>query len=152
MNESPFQHHLNSNYAPSEDERHDIAQIITEQDKHIGQVDEGIHRLHLLLQPLLRDKGEVHASREAHRQLLSPSLRIPQELWGEVFVHCLPAGKFVKIDVQEAPIILAQVSSLWRSIVLSTPRLWNSLSVGGRNRMDLASKSTLISTWLGRSG
>jgi hypothetical protein len=149
---SPFQYHLNTNYAPSEEERHVIAQIVTEQDKRISHIDEEIHQLHLLLQPLLRDKGEVHASQEAHRQLLSPSRRIPPELWGEVFVHCLPAGKFVKIDVQEAPMLLAQVSSSWRSIVLSTPRLWNSLYVSSRNGMVLASQSTLISTWLGRSG
>ena len=109
---SPFQYHLNTNYAPSEEERHVIAQIVTEQDKRISHIDEEIHQLHLLLQPLLRDKGEVHASQEAHRQLLSPSRRIPPELWGEVFVHCLPAGKFVKIDVQEAPMLLAQVTSL----------------------------------------
>ncbi|KIM89641.1 hypothetical protein PILCRDRAFT_812464 [Piloderma croceum F 1598] len=149
---SPFQHRLNSNYAPLEDECHHIAQIVTDQDKRISQIDEEIHRLHRLLQPLLRDRGEVHAFREAHRQLLSPSRRIPPELWSEVFVHCLPAGKFVKIDVQEAPMLLAQVSSLWRSIALSTPGLWNSIAVGGANGVVLTSKSTLISTWLGRSG
>jgi F-box-like len=128
---SPFQHRLNSNYTPSEDECHRIAQIVTEQDERISRMDEEIHRLHLLLQPLLRDRGNVHAFREAHRQLLSPSRRIPPEIWSEVFVHCLPAGKFVEINVREAPMLLAQVSSLWRSIVLSTPRLWNSISVGG---------------------
>jgi hypothetical protein len=69
-----------------------------------------------------------------------------------VFVHCLPTGKFVKIDMQEAPILLAQVSSPWRLIVLLTPRQWNSLSVGGHNGMYLASKSTLILTSLERSG
>ncbi|KIM86045.1 hypothetical protein PILCRDRAFT_816588 [Piloderma croceum F 1598] len=149
---SPFQHRLNTNYVPSEEERHVIAQIVTEQDKRISHIDKEIHRLHLLLQPLLRDKGEVHAFQEAHRQLLSPSRRIPPELWGEVFVHCLPADKFLNIDVQEAPMLLVQVSSSWRSIALSTPRLWNSLSVRRRNGMVLASQSTLISTWLGRSG
>jgi hypothetical protein len=149
---SPFQHRLNSNYTPSEDECHHIAQIVTEQDERISHIDEEIHRLHLLLQPLLRDRGKVHAFREAHRQLLSPSRRIPPEIWSEVFVHCLPAGKFVEINVQEAPMLLAQVSSLWRSIVLSTPRLWNSISVGGCNGVVLTSKTTLISTWLGRSG
>jgi hypothetical protein len=40
---SPFQHRLNTNYVPSEEERHVIAQIVTEQDKHISHIDEEIH-------------------------------------------------------------------------------------------------------------
>lgn len=48
--------------------------------------------------------------------------------------------------------VLVQVSSSWRSIALSIPRLWNSISVRGIKGMVLASQSTLISGWLGRSG
>jgi len=149
---SPFQLYLDSNHAPSEDECRQIAQIVAEQDNRISQIDERIDRLQLLLQPLLREKGEVQASRQAHRRLLCPSRRMPYEIWSEIFVQCLPSGKFVRIDFQEAPMLLAQVCSSWRSIVLSTPKLWNTLSVGGRNGMDLASQSPLILKWLARSG
>jgi hypothetical protein len=148
---SPIQHYLNSNSAPSEDMRHQIAQIVAEQDKRISQMDEEIAQLQLLLQPLLRDRRDLYASREAHRQLLNPSRRIPPELWGEIFVQCLPTDKPAVINVQKAPMLMAQVCSPWRSIALSTPRLWNSVSIGGRNGMVLASQSTLISTWLRRS-
>ena len=66
-------------------------------------------------------------------------------------MQCLPTDKPAVIDVQKAPMLMAQVCSPWRSIALSTLRLWNSLSVGGRNGMVLASQSALISTWLRRS-
>ena len=141
---SPFQHYLNSNYAPSEHMRYQIAQIVAEQDKRISQMDEEIHQF-------LRDRRDLYASREAHRQLLSPSRRMPPEIWGEIYVQCLSADKPAKINAQEAPMLMAQVCSHWRSIVLSTPRLWNSVSIRG-NGMVLASQSALISTWLSRSG
>ena len=66
-------------------------------------------------------------------------------------MQCLPADKPAVINVQKAPMLMAQVCSSWRSIALSTPRLWNSMSVRGRDGMVLASQSALISTWLGRS-
>src|ERR1700733_10284072 len=72
---SPFQHLLTSNYAPSEDMFHQISPIVAEQDKRISQMDEEIVKLHLLLQPLLCDRRDLYASREGHQRLLSPSRR-----------------------------------------------------------------------------
>jgi hypothetical protein len=49
-------------------------------------------------------------------------------------MQCLPAHEFIDMDVLRAPLLLTWVCSNWRSIALSMPRLWMSISVGGMDR------------------
>jgi hypothetical protein len=52
---------------------------------------------------------------------------LPIELQNEIFFFCI--SHFPRLSIKEAPIVLARVCSTWRSIVLSTPRLWSSFEV-----------------------
>ena len=52
---------------------------------------------------------------------------LPIELQNEIFFLCI--SPFPRLSIKEAPIVLARVCSTWRSIVLSTPRLWSSFEV-----------------------
>ena len=52
---------------------------------------------------------------------------LPIELQNEIFFFCM--SPFPRLSIKEAPIVLARVCSTWRSIVLSTPRLWSSFEV-----------------------
>lgn len=52
---------------------------------------------------------------------------LPIELQDEIFFIC--TSPFPRFSVKEAPIVLARVCRAWRSIVLSTPRLWSSFDV-----------------------
>ena len=52
---------------------------------------------------------------------------LPIELQTEIFFFCI--SPFPRFSIKEAPIVLARVCSTWRSIVLSTPRLWSSFEV-----------------------
>ena len=52
---------------------------------------------------------------------------LPLELQEEIFFFCL--SPFPRFSIKEAPIVLARVCRTWRSIVLSTPRLWSSFEV-----------------------
>ncbi|EIN03977.1 hypothetical protein PUNSTDRAFT_128533 [Punctularia strigosozonata HHB-11173 SS5] len=61
--------------------------------------------------------------------------RLPPEVLGEIFWHCLPALPDAHFNLtfrprtSEAPLSLARVCSLWRSIVLTTPRLHATLAI-----------------------
>ncbi|KAJ6534713.1 hypothetical protein B0H10DRAFT_1972366 [Mycena sp. CBHHK59/15] len=71
---------------------------------------------------------------------LPPSMvRVPNEVWGEIFLQCLPApytmlashlvqSLFLKPSSTEAPLLLCRVSGQWRAIVFAAPGLWTSLN------------------------
>ncbi|KAJ7151860.1 hypothetical protein C8R43DRAFT_1190435 [Mycena crocata] len=56
-----------------------------------------------------------------------PVLTVPPELVSKIFLECLdPPGWASK---RHAPLLLAQICRQWRDILLSTPGLWNSISL-----------------------
>ncbi|KAJ7446257.1 hypothetical protein B0H11DRAFT_1746006 [Mycena galericulata] len=90
-----------------------------------------------------------------------PAGRMPRDIWEEIFLHCLPASsdpdtpicnrESTTAAVLIAPLILLRVCRAWRSVALSLPHLWTSLSAvvqGGKAfpPVDVASN------WLQRSG
>jgi hypothetical protein len=71
------------------------------------------------------DSLSTASGRNVLRRLSFNSL--PIELQSEIFFLCM--SPFPRFSIKEAPIVLARVCSTWRSIVLSTPRLWSSFEV-----------------------
>ncbi|KAJ6502112.1 hypothetical protein C8R45DRAFT_1070655 [Mycena sanguinolenta] len=87
------------------------------------------------------------------------ALALPNEVLGQIFVHCLPqptpgkygARQLAKLD---APLVLCAVCRRWRDLALTTPGLWGSLfleqksvhSVSGADYVDFCR------TWLSRAG
>ncbi|KAF8152014.1 hypothetical protein K438DRAFT_1433339, partial [Mycena galopus ATCC 62051] len=53
-----------------------------------------------------------------------PVLTLPNEVISMIFVHCLPAHGRVRPSPRRAPLLLAQICTLWREIALSTGQLW----------------------------
>lgn len=74
---------------------------------------------------------------------------LPPEILAEIFVHCIPDGQFPLPYRTEAPLSLTHVSSLWRSLAISTPDLWTGLHI---NYKDPAEDIPATETWLSRSG
>ncbi|KAJ3505135.1 hypothetical protein NLJ89_g7571 [Agrocybe chaxingu] len=72
--------------------------------------------------PLLKPTAPIHPH-PRH----SPFDSLPIELQVEIFSHCLPP--FPHFDVNEAPLLIARVCGAWRSLVLSTPKLWSSFEI-----------------------
>ncbi|KAJ7647791.1 hypothetical protein FB45DRAFT_894447 [Roridomyces roridus] len=64
---------------------------------------------------------------------------LPHELLGEIFTHCSAL-------VPDAPLVLGQVSRLFRHIAYSTPTAWTHLRLGDSER-----GSTKAALWLTRS-
>ncbi|KAF8872286.1 hypothetical protein BD779DRAFT_349413 [Infundibulicybe gibba] len=52
---------------------------------------------------------------------------LPVEVLGEIFLHCLPPGKWGSLSERDAPWLLIKVCRSWREVALSTPLLWSRL-------------------------
>jgi hypothetical protein len=79
------------------------------------------------------------------RSTNSPIKLIPPELLAQIFEHYTSErGAF-------SPVLLSQVSSLWRQTAITTPSLWHSISI----RFPIHTPhitSARVRTWLARSG
>ena len=72
------------------------------------------------------------------------------ELWAQVFLLCLPDQDFIISSPLQAPLLLCQVCSSWRTIAANTPPLWSNLSIRQSWRRYIRESS--LETWLTRSG
>ncbi|KAF7330116.1 NAD(P)-binding protein [Mycena sanguinolenta] len=140
------------------------AEIVLKEEEIVSR-EEAIHRLRCEIIELRRRS-------ERHKAIVAPIRRIPPEIMAEVFCaltaieaepsRCSSLYDFVDDasllakadeltgpDPHKAPLIFCQVSRQWRAIALSTPRLWNCVSLDctyGRTSI------FLCDMWLKRSG
>ncbi|KAL5495779.1 hypothetical protein ACEPAI_1243 [Sanghuangporus weigelae] len=81
------------------------------------------------------------------------SLGLPFEILVEIFSRCLPTD-YVRLSTHPQllpPFTFARVCSLWRHLVLSTPRLWSRI-VLGRHGADSSKELLAFEFWLERTG
>ncbi|KAF8808713.1 hypothetical protein BYT27DRAFT_7255340 [Phlegmacium glaucopus] len=82
--------------------------------------------------------------------------RLPIDLLFEIFIRCLPHDDFQRPNKHEAPLLLAQVCTLWRKISLDTRMLWASLEIPTEGQSSdgetLSPLVDLNDLWLSRSG
>ncbi|KAJ7764308.1 hypothetical protein B0H16DRAFT_1526680, partial [Mycena metata] len=64
-----------------------------------------------------------------YNALLSPIRRLPLDVMQEIFLACTSTHRNCVMSALEAPVLLGRICSSWRSIALSTPRLWARLHV-----------------------
>ncbi|KAF5347172.1 hypothetical protein D9758_011059 [Tetrapyrgos nigripes] len=77
-----------------------------------------------------------------------PALQFPFELSSEILLLSIDEDLTVESTVKR-PLALSQVSKHWRSVSLSTPRLWSRLHLQIRN--EDTRYVSLVETWLTRS-
>lgn len=144
-----------------------IRTIITEKEANLARLDAEISRL-------LEERLAERQSLSAHKVLMAPVRRLPLELLSEIFVslclilhvvneyslrrgwiklRCLGTHDFVLPNTRQAPILLTQVCKAWRTVALSTPKLWSSINLG---LFSIKHKSrpyipSLMDNWLNRS-
>ena len=141
---------------PSENQAHRIQQIVLRRETELAQIDGDIIRVRALLQQLLRDRNDIRESLEAHKALIVPPpipalQRVPPEIWVQIFMFSVNdawTSGYPRIDIRKPPLLLGQVCSAWRTVSLSTPKLWSSICISKRTRV---SAIPLIETWLQRS-
>ena len=81
----------------------------------------------LALLKVRREKSE--RSMNDFQTILSPVRRLPDDLLNEIFYHCSPSQRNPAMVGSEAPLLLTRVCSKWRSLAMSSPRLWSELHI-----------------------
>ncbi|KAF9462302.1 hypothetical protein BDZ94DRAFT_1261564 [Collybia nuda] len=159
--ETRFTPLLATNYAPSKAEVDEIRKLLVDPVNQLNQFDTEINHLHRVLNELTSKRNQLHAQIISHKNLIAPLRRIPQELLQEIFIHCLPTDHNAAMSCHEPPLLLGRVCSRWRSVALSTPRLWSGIHIvigsipsqEGLESVDqIPDVHAAVEEWLGRSG
>ncbi|KAJ7466860.1 hypothetical protein FB451DRAFT_399999 [Mycena latifolia] len=159
---SPFTSKLGTNYCPQDEEIVEIQSLLTGPSLRLKELEDEIADLQKALSKRAEERTELSAYVDAHMALISPVRRLPLDVIQEIFVACLPTHRNCVMSAVEAPVLLGRICSSWRSISLSTPRLWSRLHiVEPRCPYDsalplfegkLAQRLEVTKMWLGRSG
>ncbi|KAJ7865781.1 hypothetical protein B0H13DRAFT_2281522 [Mycena leptocephala] len=161
---SPFAPQLGTNYCPTDDEVGEIKAFLIEPTLRLKRLDDEISDPQRAIDKLRAERESLGADVKAHRALISPVRRLPLDIIQEVFVACLPTHHNCVMSGSEPPILLGRICSFWRTISLSTPRLWTSLHVVEPTRPPPDSNTVALferkhtqrletmKDWLGRSG
>lgn len=158
--DSPFRSLLNTNFVPSDDESAAIRSLLRLSLKELTDLE---------VKSEIQEAGlESHRERyrllvsdiDAHRALLSPTRRMPDDILALVFAQCLPPESIATMCPNDAPVVLCHVCSRWRWLALATPELWSSLHIVTQYNVEvhmtseaqLRERDSGILKWLARSG
>ncbi|KAJ7131068.1 hypothetical protein C8R44DRAFT_613155, partial [Mycena epipterygia] len=101
--ESPFAHHLHTNYVPSDSEFKQI-------NAHLASCFPEVLRL---------DSLTSHCQRmthiKAHKVLVSPVRQLPRDIVQEISLTCFPTHRNAVMSAKEAPLILTRGEQLPRA-------------------------------------
>ncbi|KAJ7730701.1 hypothetical protein DFH07DRAFT_848576 [Mycena maculata] len=151
--ESPFNDILHTNTVPSDSECQSIRDFLVGSRQKIAHLTNEIVATQALLNQLTKKRQALDEFVAAHLALVSPFRRLPTDIMQEIFVASLPSGRNSIITEQDAPLLLCHVCRPWRSLALSTPRLWASLHISvPSNDRTLSSITDAVNGWLSRSG
>ena len=155
---SPWSETLGTQRIPSDVQADDIRGVISHSNLILSEVDNGIDRVQEALELLHHRRDEICEHISTHKAFLSPIRRLPNETLAEIFIYCLPwFSKKKKVDKRssfhqdQAPLLLGQICSRWRAIVLSTQELWSFIQIEFGKRT-LQHDVECMSVWLERSG
>ncbi|KAJ7628157.1 hypothetical protein DFH06DRAFT_1480589 [Mycena polygramma] len=136
-----------TNCAPSPFEAGLISELIHQGDTAIAQLDDDILRDTDALVTVIKRREARRLEVRSLRGLISPIRRFPPEILSEIFVLCLSESlttdSYTSIDPCQPPFLFGQICSSWRTISLTTPRLWNNIRLSpttpvGRGVLSLA--------------
>ncbi|KAF8201165.1 hypothetical protein K438DRAFT_1821502 [Mycena galopus ATCC 62051] len=129
LKNSPFVYQLNTNYVPSDSEILLIRALLVDPADELARIDTRIEELEVALKQLKEQRASLKGPIHAHRALISPMRRVPDDVLVEIFLSCLPSEHNSLIDFAEAPLVLGRICRHWRSVAYSTPRLWSSIHI-----------------------
>ncbi|KAJ7024275.1 hypothetical protein C8F04DRAFT_1239732 [Mycena alexandri] len=84
---------------------------------------------------------------------ITPRATLPPEILGEIFICCLEkdASYPINPDPDEPPLLLTRICRRWREVTLSTPALWNSLSLDFDLMLKNETSVVMYEKWLLRA-
>ncbi|KAJ7134836.1 hypothetical protein C8R44DRAFT_977333, partial [Mycena epipterygia] len=126
---SPFAPRLGTNYCPKDEEIADIKALLVEPALRLKRLDDEIADMQKAIDKLIEQRDSLGAYVEGHKALISPARQLPLDIIQEIFAACIPTHRNCVMSASEAPVLLGRICSSWRTLSLSTPRLWASLHV-----------------------
>ncbi|THV07101.1 hypothetical protein K435DRAFT_742724, partial [Dendrothele bispora CBS 962.96] len=159
ISDSPFEHLLTTNVCPTDAEFDSVFASLVRPIERVSSLSTEITKLETSLHKLRSERECLTSYINAHKPILSPARRIPPEILATIFIHTLPCDRFPTRSVNESPLLLGRVCSLWRAVSLSIPELWNRLHIVIPSSADsnllcqvLSARAKYVETWLSRSG
>ena len=141
---------LGGHYIASESQAQMISNTILVAEGDIMRLSGEITRLNAILDGLTCKRDALRTYTHLHAALVAPIRRLPPEVLSEIFL-CYKDENSVSLPrLNKAPLLLGGVCGRWRTIALSTPRLWNSFALTIRPKY-LKSDAMLAKTWLARA-
>ncbi|KAJ7167984.1 hypothetical protein C8R46DRAFT_996182 [Mycena filopes] len=149
---SPFTDILHTNSQPSDAECDSIRELLRRPIQELAHVQGEISHLQSLIDRLASKRAELKQFIDAHLALVSPARRLPEDIVRCIFLATLPTHRNPVICADEAPLLLCQISRHWRTIALTTPRLWASIHIAVPTHQELPRLTEMVDAWLKRSG
>ncbi|KAJ7181612.1 hypothetical protein C8R43DRAFT_969646 [Mycena crocata] len=131
--------------------------------QRLADTDSTIYELRLRLKTLEDTREDLQRQLDG---IFYPVLTLPHEITSHIFLHSLPSLQeelpmlhvqtFRSRQSQEPPLLLLQVCRAWRSIALSTPRLWAQLHLDlmrlPKSLLSVSGLEMSLDTWFNRAG
>lgn len=120
---------LRNNRSPSEEEAQEVKKLLLRPSKEWEALHSEIMNLKNRLSELESRQSETWKQIARYETILSPIRRIPREVLGEIFYHCLPSHRFPTMASSDCPLLLTRICSTWREAAMTTPKLWERLYI-----------------------
>ncbi|KAH9480785.1 hypothetical protein JR316_0007385 [Psilocybe cubensis] len=160
-----------NNNRPPDEAVSKVKELLSGPWKQIDDAKAEIRRLESRAEELRLKATEIEQSITHYECILAPVRRLPPEILYAIFEHSLPTHRNPTMVASECPMLLTRICSNWRSLALSSPRLWARIHIPfltegalGDNTPDFLTFSSsevcnvlrlrcdAVSEWLLRSG
>ncbi|KAJ7929200.1 hypothetical protein B0H13DRAFT_940267 [Mycena leptocephala] len=175
--QSPFHALIAGDVLPSASQVDAVRDFVHDIDAEVARRELDILAARASLDRLLCETDQLRSCSQQHKAFIAPIRRIPPELIAEIFMHsiALEAQAFRISDsdsdsyygserigggenyyivtprVHKPPLIFGEICHEWRVIALSTPRLWNSITLKCTRSL-MQTNLILCETWVKRAG
>ena len=120
---------LGAHMLPTPCETNYIRRAIEKADTDVALIDQEITRLNEVLAHAKLRRAEICRHGEAHKALLAPVLRCPNEILSEIFIYWSHEER----HQNEMPWRTGSICRRWREIALSASALWSDIKIVHRD-------------------
>ncbi|KAF7299783.1 hypothetical protein HMN09_00984300 [Mycena chlorophos] len=127
---SPYKDKIDSFFTPSATQIEEINAFLVKARSQFSGLEREIADLDSQIAPLRAQRDALGVVISAHKSLLAPIRRVPDDILREIFLDCLPTDENPLVDPSQPPLLFGQVNRHWRALSHATPLLWSRLRLG----------------------
>ncbi|KDR80437.1 hypothetical protein GALMADRAFT_277604 [Galerina marginata CBS 339.88] len=120
---------LENNDSPPEGVLKEVRDLLSNPLQDLQSKDKELERLDKTLKHLQKERDIIQESINEYATILSPIRRIPSDILHEIFYHCLSTHRNPIMSITEAPLLLTRICGPWRTMALSSNRIWSKLHI-----------------------